>query len=358
VSSPTPELPATMAAAVFNGAGRIDLEHRPVPTLGPHDVLVEVSHCGICGSDLHLGLDGWARPGSIGGHEFTGHVAAVGSEVADWTPGDPVVGGPPRSCGTCRSCRRGRPSLCVDRATPGKSEWQGAFARFVRVPRAQLLRLPPGLDLRTAALTEPLAVALHALTISGAQPGDRVAVFGLGPIGQLLVAALVERGVDDVVVVEPRRTRRTLGRALGATQVLEPEALEVPTIAEPERLADHPVDVAFECSGARAAMEAALAQLDRGGLLVLVGAGVDPPRLDPNRIVLNELRITGSYCYDPDGFPRALDLLASGRLPTHQLLEPVDLPLGELATGMRRLASGELAAKVLIAPGLGGHEHG
>lgn len=342
-----------MRAAVFNGPDRIDLEERPVPTPGPEEVLVEVTHCGICGTDLHLGLDGWARPGSIGGHEYTGHVVAVGAKVEDRAIGTPVVGGPPPRCGVCRACRAGRPSLCRRRDTPGRSGRQGAFARYLRVPSSQLLPLPPGLDLRVAALTEPLAVALHALTVSGIAPGDRAAVFGFGPIGQLLLAALVDRGFRDVVVIEPRPARRDLARALGAGAVLRPDEVEVPTLAEPERLDPSPVDVAFECSGNRSAMEAGLARLDRGGTLVLVGSGVEPPRLDPNRIVLNELRVAGSYCYDADGFPVALELLASGRLPVELLIEPEDVPLAGLHEAMHRVATGELAAKVIVTPGLG-----
>ncbi|MGH9135984.1 MAG: zinc-binding dehydrogenase, partial [Acidimicrobiales bacterium] len=113
---------------------------------------------------------------------------------------------------------------------------------------------------------------------------------------------------------------------------------------------DDAVDVVLECSGAATAMEAGLAQLERGGTLVLVGAGMEPPRFDPNRILLNELVVTGAYEYDADGFDRALELLASGALPVDRLLEPDDVPLDETLDAMRRLAAGALPGKVLIAP--------
>lgn len=344
------DLPTTMTAAVFGGPGVIELEDRPVPAPGPGEVLVEVSHCGVCGSDLHLALDGWARPGSIGGHEFTGHIVAVGEGVEGWTAGLAVLGGPEPRCGRCRWCRTGRPSLCEDRDTPGKSDHQGAFARYVRVDARQLVRVPDGLALRVAALAEPLAVALHAISAGRIATHDRVMINGLGPIGQLVLATLVARGHGDVAVVEPLPRRQRLAEALGAGRVLEPSALPLFSIAEPERLAPGAVDVVVECSGRRAAMEAGLCQLARGGRLILVGAGIEPPSFDPNRILLNELVITGAFNYDHDGFERALELLASGALPVDRLIEPEDVPLDRLLDAMHALVQGDLAAKVMVVP--------
>jgi threonine dehydrogenase-like Zn-dependent dehydrogenase len=121
----------------------------------------------------------------------------------------------------------------------------------------------------------------------------------------------------------------------------------------PFDLVDDPFDAVLECSGHAAAMQAGLSQLKRGGTLVLVGAGMDWPRFDNNRITLNELVITGAFVYDPDGFPRALELLASPDFPTDVLIESDDVPLEGLYDAVERLASGELPAKVMIAPSRG-----
>jgi (R,R)-butanediol dehydrogenase/meso-butanediol dehydrogenase/diacetyl reductase len=137
---------------------------------------------------------------------------------------------------------------------------------------------------------------------------------------------------------------------VGATAVRHPDELEVPSIAEPARVVAGAVDVVLECSGRAAAMEAGLAQLVRGGMLVLVGAGMEPPRFDPNRILLNELVITGAFTYDADGFDRALALLAGGTLPVDALLEPGTVALDGLLDAMRALAEGRLAGKVLVRP--------
>lgn len=348
----------TMPAAVIEGPGSIAVRDHPRPSVEDHDVLVEVSYCGVCGSDIHMALEGWAPPGTIAGHEWTGVVTEVGPNVRRWKVADEVVGGPARRCGQCGPCRAGRPSLCDERSTPGKSDWSGAFARFIRVHEDELLPLPNGLSLRDAALAEPLAVALHAITRAQLENNETALVIGAGPIGQLVLAALRARGVERVEAVEPAPNRRDLARALGATIVHMPDELEVPSIAEPERIVGSAVDVVFECSGKRAAMEAGLAQLRRGGRLILVGAGIEPPRFDPNRILLNEIVITGSFVYDADGFEQALALLESGTLPIELLLEPGDIPLGDLLGTMQRLATGEVAAKVLVAPGSAAPDEG
>jgi (R,R)-butanediol dehydrogenase/meso-butanediol dehydrogenase/diacetyl reductase len=296
-------------------------------------------------------LEGWGRPGSIGGHEWTGVVADVGADVDRWRVGDHVVGGPARRCGRCGPCRDGRPALCEARGTPGVDEERGAFARYIRAHQAELLAVPEQLGLRDAALAEPLAVALHGITQSRIAPDEAALVIGAGPIGQLVLAALLAQGCTRVTVVEPSPARQHLADRLGATAVVHPDDLHVPSIAEPDLIVGDAVDVVIECSGRRSAMEAGLAQLRRAGRLVLVGAGIEPPHFDPNRILLNELVITGSFTYDADGFERALDLLASGSLPLDLLLEPDAISLDDLLDAMRRLATGEVAAKVLVAPG-------
>lgn len=344
------DLPEHMPAAVLKGPGALVVEQVPVPSLGTEEVLVEVELCGVCGSDLHMVLDGWGQPGSWQGHEWIGTIAAVGDGVTEWRTGDRVVGGPAVRCGTCPMCVAGRPSLCADRDTPGIGPEQGAFASHTVATAGSVLRMPEGLAPRAAALAEPLAVALHGIHQGKVQPGQRVLVLGAGPIGALTIAALRALGVDDVACAEPGEARQALAAEVGATSVVHPDTLEEPSIAEPGRVVDGAVDVVLECSGKRQAMERGLAQLMRGGTLVLVGAGIDSPRFNPNRILLNELIITGAFTYDQGGFEEALDLLASGQLPVEALLEPDDVPLDDLLDAMRDLAEGRRAGKVLVRP--------
>ncbi len=339
-----------MRAAVYVGEGAIEVQDLPIPALGPRDVLVEVSHCGICGTDLHLVLERYARPGSVLGHEWAGTVAAVGAEIdaGEWPVGARVVANPTPGCGECRACKRGRPSVCLRREPPDLLDFsRGAFCRFKLVTADRLLPVPDALDTRSAALTEPTAIALHTVNLAGVTPDDRVLITGAGPVGLLTIAVLRARGVHDITVSEPAPRRRERALAVGARTAHEPSALPPAPMGRP---VEQPFTFAFECSGNARAAEAALDQLDYAGTLVFVGTGHDMPRVNHNRAIVLELTLLGAYNYDADGFAPALELLASGDLPLDLLIEPVDVRLGELGPTLQRLAAGELPGKVMVVP--------
>ncbi len=347
------DLPEVMPAAVYRRPGEVVVEERPVPRPGAGEVLVEMAHCGICGSDIHMLLEGWGdNPGLIAGHEFSGTIVALGEGVEGWEIGETVVGGPSPKCGQCRRCLEGKPSQCENRRGSVADGHDGAFARYVLVRAVSLVRLPPGLTAREAALAEPLAVALHGITRSGVSVGDTVMVIGAGPIGALSIAALVARGIGPVIAVEPGERRKELARSLGASEVLDPADLEVFPPWEPERISDHAAHVVLECSGKKAAMEAGFHQLGRGGTLALVGAGIEHPKFDPNRFILNELSVTGSFIYDKGGFEQALGLLSSEGFPTELLIEAEDVPLDLISDALVGLAEGRYAGKVMVVPRL------
>ena len=338
-----------MPAAVYRGQHTIAVEEIPVPAVGPSQVLLEISHCGICGSDLHLMMEDWGPPGMRGGHEFSGVVVEVGADVAGWAPGDRAVGGPSPGCGGCRQCEAGSTNLCTEHhGGIAIGVGPAGYARYTTIDADRLFRIPPGLSLRTAALVEPVAVALRGVRRGGARPGDRVLVTGAGPIGLLTVAVLRAEGVTDITVSEPGERRCELAARVGATTVMAPSGLAAP--AMPTEIAPQPYQVAIECSGRPDAMEAALANLDRAGTLVLSGTGMRRPKFDPNRIILQELTVTGTVEYTHDDYHAAILLLAEDRLPVDDLIEPVDVPLAGLQQAMEQLMAGELAGKVLVTP--------
>ena len=220
----------------------------------------------------------------------------------------------------------------------------GSWATFRRVDAGQLFRVPDELDLRTAALAEPLAIALRAVHRGSVQPGDRALVAGAGSIGMLAVAVLADLGVE-VTVSEPSAVRRERALRLGAREAWEPGATAVP---------DGPFAVVVECSGRLEVMEQAVGSLARGGTMVLVGIGAGArPAFDARQLTLTETTVTGSVDYSRAEFTEALALLASGRLPIGELLEPDDVPLDGVAAVVPRLVRGEIAGKVLVAPGAG-----
>jgi (R,R)-butanediol dehydrogenase/meso-butanediol dehydrogenase/diacetyl reductase len=336
-----------MPAAVYVGERKVKVEQIPVPAPSPGEVVVEVAYCGICGTDLHMVMDGWGRPGTVYGHELSGTVVAVGDGVDGLRPGDRVAGAPGPGCGSCTPCADGRPNLCRARHDHAGPDAPGAFARFKLLSAGCAYPLPQGLDLRAAALVEPLAVALHGAARAGARPGDRALVTGAGPIGVLTAVALVGAGCE-VTVSEPAEGRRALAARLGVDAVT-PEDLERPSPAT--SLAERPYRLAVECSGSAEAAEAALGVLDRGGTLVLAGTGMRKPRLDSNRVILHELSVTGTVDSTPDDVRAALSMLASGGVPVAAVVEPDDCRLDEVQRAMEQLSSGLLAGKVMVAPG-------
>jgi L-iditol 2-dehydrogenase len=344
-------LPDVMSAAVYQSPGVVTVEERPVPQPGPDQVVVRVHSCGICGSDIHQLRDGWGLPkGVVAGHEWSGTIAAVGANVTQWSVGELVVGGASPRCGTCRRCLEGKPSQCENRHSMTTEHTDGAFAEYIVARAAGVLRLPDGLPPRHAALAEPLSVAMHGITRSNVTPGDSVMVFGAGPIGALSIAALRAMGITDITVVEPNEGRRKLAGALGASEVVDPADLDVFPPWEPERQSSRAAHVVLECSGHRAAIEAAFSQVRRGGILVMVGAGIDHPTFDINRMILNELTVTGSFVYDLGGFEKALALLGSDGFPADLLIEAETVPLNGIVQALEDLAVGRIAGKVMVVP--------
>jgi threonine dehydrogenase-like Zn-dependent dehydrogenase len=228
----------------------------------------------------------------------------------------------------------------------------GAFAEYHRTAADAVHLVPASLSTRTAALAEPLAVALHGLTLAQLreEPAtERALVSGAGPLGLLVIAALAERGITDITVSEPTAARRTQALAAGAKTAVAPGDLPAPP-AVPTAYSDEGFTVCFETSGTAAAIDTGLGLLRPTGRLVLLGTGSLSVRLDPLRILLHELVITGAFCYDADGFGAALRLLDSGRLPIDALLSPDDVGLDDLLDVMHRLHAGDLSTKVLVRP--------
>jgi (R,R)-butanediol dehydrogenase/meso-butanediol dehydrogenase/diacetyl reductase len=307
-----------MRAVVYRGIEQLDETSVPVPTLSDHEVLVRVAYCGVCGTDIHIvfGDGGWGVPGSIYGHEWSGVVAAVGAAVGRWEVGDKVVG--PAS---------------------------GGFAEFLKEHEDTLYPVPPAMDLRTAALAEPLAVALHGVTRSGATSSDRVLITGGGPIGLLTLAALQDRGLTDVTVSEPVPERHATVERLGATVTTPAELENVKSYLD---TVSAPYDVVIECSGTVAATTQGLTQLRRGGRLVIVGSNFGTVPLDPLRVLVQETEIVGSAEYDDHGFEDALDMLSDDAFPHGVLLEPTDTTFAGLMPLLHQMKRGAVAGKPLV----------
>jgi (R,R)-butanediol dehydrogenase / meso-butanediol dehydrogenase / diacetyl reductase len=328
-------------------AAVVDID-RPVPAAG--EVLLDVSYCGICGSDLHmLGMPaGMLPPGHVLGHEFTAVIAELGPQAEGWAVGDRVVVFPMIACGECGACRTGHPNLCgsgIDQG-PGIGR-QGGYAESVAVPAGMLRPLPATVSDADGALTEPLAVAIRAIRISGATPHEPVCVLGAGSLGMLTTAVLLARGFGRVAVVEPAPARRAAAGRLGVAAVSPDEA----AIRIAPLLADEPPAVVIDTTGHPSGAPLAVELLAPAGRLTVVGLPDDPAPIDLALLAVKELTVRGSMCYDEDDFTEALGHIAAGRIPCRQIittitsLEEAPARLADLSTG----TSQEI--KILLRPG-------
>ena len=330
----------TMPAVVLTAQREIALEERPRPSLRADQVIVEVDLCGICGSDLHSAQLPQVYSGDcILGHESTGHLVAVGTDVSGWTVGQRVAVNPNGNvCGTCKYCKAGQPNFCRQATleTALGLQADGALAPLMAAFPLHLRAIPPELATREAAWVEPAATALRAVERAGDLRGRTVLVTGGGPIGQLACRLAHLQSPEGVLLLEPAVNRAEVAASSHATVISSDMANE----------SEQTVDVAIECSGNEAATATALNLLGPGGTLVVVGGG-GGRGLDPATILLKEITVRGSFTYT-DEFDRAIDLLATGQLAIADLTSVVT-PLGEALTAFDALRAGRIM-KALIAP--------
>lgn len=307
--------PSTMMKALMlTDFNRLELQSVPVPHLNhPLDVLVRVRAAAICGSDLHgyTGRTGRRHPPLIMGHEVAGEVAAVGAGVRRVRPGDRVALQP-----------------LIYRADPatGRTVRQmigmnlpGAYAEYTVVPETNVYPIPDTLPFSTAALTEPLAVAVHAVGIAHVQPYDRALVIGAGTIGLLTMQVLLLAGVREVTVSDISETRLDIARQMGAAHVINPTAHDFATVIS-ELTGGEGFDLVYEAVGTGATVGQSLQAIRDGGTVVWIGNSVRFVEVDMQAVVTRELRIAGSYGMNERDFRRALAMLADGRVAAETII--------------------------------------
>jgi L-iditol 2-dehydrogenase len=319
------------------GPGHVALRDVPEPRAGRGQVKIAVVAAGICGTDLHILKDEFPSwPPVILGHEFAGTVAAVGEGVEGLAPGDPVVAQTPAVwCGRCRYCLSGHFLMCATKRSIGYGV-DGAFASHLVVPARTVHRLPPGIDLEAAALCEPAACAVRAVCERAqVAAGDRVLVTGSGPIGLLVMQAAKAQGARVCITgTRADAQRLATARALGADLVVDVEREDLPEALR-GFAGDEGVDLAFECSGAPAALAASLQAVRRQGTLVQVGLFGRSFENDYEQVAMKELTVLGSYGHVHTSWRRAIALIADGRIQTKPLITAV-LPLAEWEEAFQR----------------------
>ena len=344
-----------MKAAIRNEAGKLEVQDIPEPEMRPDRVKVKIAYCGICGSELHS-IDpeyiarrapmpqrpagaGPPRP-RVGGHEASGTVAEIGSDVKGFEVGQKVAMNFRSYCGSCYYCRNGMEHYCqaVIPAT-------GSYAEYAVYHKSAVYALPENVTLEQGALLEPVSVAVHAIDLANIKPGGSVAILGAGPIGLLLQEVAILSGAAKVLVSEPVESRRKLAKQLGATVVVDPIKEDLDAAAK--KLTDgRGFDTVLDASGKLAVAKQALSLADKCGTIVWAamypnGAEVGVP---PSMMYDKELTIRGVFV-SPYTFPRALAMLPILNL------EPLIsiMPIEQIDEAFHGLLAGK-GVKVLIKP--------
>jgi L-iditol 2-dehydrogenase len=333
-----------MLAARFYAPLDVRIEEVETPRPGPGEVLVKVGAATTCGTDLKAYRRGHPvllkTVPSLFGHEVAGTIAEIGPGVERFQPGMRVVVANSAPCNRCFFCLRGRQSLCEDLLL-----LNGAYAEYLLVParivEQNLWQLPPDLPFASAALTEPLACALHGIEASDIHPGDSVVIIGGGPLGLLLLAVAAMKGAR-VMLCGRGAERLALARELGAAEIID--AGQLPELADEVAAAraltdgGRGADVVIEAVGDPALWEAAARVVRRGGLVNFFGgcASGTSITLATQPLHYDEITLKGVFHHTPSYFSTALHLIAQRRIPVERLISGA-FPLARWHEAFERL---------------------
>jgi L-iditol 2-dehydrogenase len=339
-----------MRVAVYRNNNDIRVEERPVPEIGPGEILVRVVASGICGSDVME----WYRVKKaplVLGHEIAGQVEQIGDGVERFRPGDRVFVSHHVPCMTCRYCLAGQHTVCHTLHTTNFEP--GGFAELLRAPQINVERgtfaLPDAVTFEAGSFVEPLACVLRGQRVAGVTPDKTVAVLGAGISGVLHIALLRSRGVARILATDVSEHRLELARRFGAHEVIDARQ-DVPARIR-ELNGDRGADVVIICAGALSAAEQALASVDRGGTVLFFATPAPGERLEVpvNRFWRNSVTLLPSYAGAPSDCTEAIDLLARDAVPVTEMITH-RLPLAQIAEGFRLVAEGGRSLKVIIEP--------
>lgn len=339
-----------MKSAVFYGKHDLRVEEHEMPKVGPKDVLIQVKACGVCGTDVHIyeGDKGAAEvtPPTILGHEFSGVIAEVGSEVTNYKAGDRVCIDPNCYCGACEPCRNGVVHYCEHMIGYGTTV-NGGFAEYCAVNERQVYKLGDNTSFEQGAMTEPVACCLHGMDMCEIRPGHQVVVIGGGMIGLLMLQLSRLAGAAKVALLEPVESKREVGKKLGADICIDPIHEDVKARLKEEGMTW--VNTVIECVGRPSTIEQAIDIAGNKAIVMMFGLTKPDETISvkPFEIFRKELVLKASYI-NPYTQKRALDLIDSGRLDVSSMVYEV-ADLDELAD---ILSNPELRAKgkYIISP--------
>ncbi len=347
---------AEMRASTYHGPEDLRISKVEVPSINSREILVRVKKAAVCGTDVRI-YHGRFRvpitPGRIIGHEFSGDIVEVGSEVDGFKEEGKVTARPIMNCSKCPYCLKGRVNLCLTRPTLGY-EYDGAFAEYIRIPEAairsgNLFEIPDNLSYEEGALAEPLAACLNGFERSNVEVGSTVTILGAGPIGLIHLQLAKLGGARKVIMTDLFEERLDTAKKLGASLTINSRN-EDPSKIVKDETEGLGADVAIVAVGATKAIEQALKTVKKGGTVNLFGGSPTGStiNIDPNPIHYGELIVTGSSGSTPHHQSKALRLMSRGQIRMKPLITH-DLPLERTVEAIKMKEKGE-GLKHLLTP--------
>ncbi|MGI6722578.1 MAG: zinc-dependent alcohol dehydrogenase [Anaerovoracaceae bacterium] len=345
----------TMKAAVLAGPGNIEIREIPVPEVGPGEIEIKVSACGVCGSDIHMWKTGkgWnpkLTENFVMGHEFCGVVTNAGD--SDFSAGDRVVFWANMYCGECDMCKAGQEQLC--REVNGTNYIgfvrNGAYAEKFVWRAGNAYKLPDTVSDTAAGLIDPLMVAYHAVRESGMKLHDKVLVMGSGIIGQLTGGLAKKAGASYLALAKRNDRKLGLAKKIGDfDEYFDSSAPDAGVLMN--KATNGGFDIVFECVGTEESLAACIDAVKPGGKIVSVGNSIsDTIQISLNKIVLREIKLIGSVSCTRREFEETIDLIASGMLDADKYVTDV-MPLEELQHAFERLTSStDPVVKIVVRP--------
>src|SRR5271170_1627230 len=334
-----------------SGEGNVGIREVKEPCCGDNQVKLEIAYCGICGTDIHVLHDTFRNyPPVILGHEFSGTVVEVGRNVTNATVGERVtgLGATSVTCGQCEYCRSGYFIFCANRRGMGHGV-NGAFTRYVVMRPDQLYRIPENFCMDEAAISEPFAAVVQAVTeITNVRIGDTALVSGPGPMGLLCLKLLVAEGVRTIVAGAPGdQDRLNAALRIGAAAVVNIGEGSLSDAIQ-EHTGGVGVDVAFECAGHPGSVRGCLESLRPMGRYTQVAICGQDIQFPIDLIFYKQLTMSGSVCYTARTWERMMKIYAEGRVRLNDLIS-TKLPISDWQTAFR-LCDEKKAIKVLMYP--------
>lgn len=344
-------VPETMLAAVLYKPEDIRIEKRNIQKPGSRDVLIRVKACGICGTDSHIYHGRFPAPNLpyVQGHEFSGEVAAIGSEVNFVKAGDRVTADINMSCGKCYFCRMGQKLFCPDIKQIGV-HIDGAFAEYITVPEDQIHHLPDNLSWEFGAYVEPLACVLSGQGRINIQPGSTVAIIGAGPMGLAHTIMSNLKGAAKVITSETEPWRQKKADKLGADVVIDANSKDPVDMVKKETQG-RGADYVIEAVGSIPTYTQAFKMVRRGGSLLVYGAAPanEEMSIKPFDIYSKELTIVSSYAGTYQTWTQAISLLSSGKFDPSEIITD-RIALSDVVEGIKSISIDRKKLKIMVIP--------